>query len=292
MKEEKCLEENIVTLNVWDGEVGLSRCCIFDYIILNKIPINRTIELSKNGKLINLITSIFKFEKINKFFEPNKYALCGNKHICSYENLEIKELKVNCGVCNLRCNMCKPKSDSFFDYTCEQIKRNLDDYFNLLNSIKGYKLERLFLTTNGEPFYDFDRTYDFLKSITEDDFKKVSIITNCTLLDEEKIKKLSELKNVEITVSIDDIDEETYKKIRNNNMFKKVMSNTLLLNEHKLLKAVNVVIQKDNFNNIENIVNFWVSKNIRPNLIIIRRHEDLKEYKEIGEKYKKYLEGS
>ena len=297
MEEIECIEEHLITLKVWCGVVSVIKCCPLNLKPIARFPLKRLREIAKDGNLIKTLTRIIKLNHYNKDFIAGKYTICGKKTSCSYENFTPTSIKINCDACNLRCKMCR----QIEYYTKEEELSSVDDYYEVLEMTKGYNLDMLYLTTGGEPFFDFNKAYDFLKSITSNDFKRVGIVTNATLLDEDRIRKLSELKNVklEITVSCDSICEETYKKIRKNNMFNKVMDNITKLKEAGLLNMINIVIQEDNVMEIENMVEYWLSRGIKPNLILVRETgtnellpiKDSEEVKRIISKYNKYLEG-
>lgn len=299
MKQIECIEEHVVSLNVWCGVVSITRCCTLGFKPMGIFPLKRLRELAKDRSLIEAFTKIVKLNHCNKDFVAGKYMLCGKKTSCSYENFKLTSIKVNCDVCNLKCKMCR---QPWYRTKKEEELRSIDEYYEILNLVKGYNLDMLHLTASGEPFFNFDRAYDFLKSLTSNDFKRVEIITNATLLDEDRIKKLSELKNVKlkITVSCDSICEETYKKIRKNDMLSKVMNNIIKLKEAGLLNVVNIVIQEDNVTEIESMVEYWLSRGIRPNLILVKRFgtdellpmKDSEEVKRIISKYNKYFEGN
>lgn len=59
------------------------------------------------------------------------------------------------------------------------------------------------------------------------------------------------------TYSIDAITESTYKKIRKNNFFTKVMHNACYLNELGLLTGINFVLQKENLNELIQAYEYW-----------------------------------
>ena len=149
------------------------------------------------------------------------------------------------------------------------------------------------LTDNGEPFFYKERTLSYLKSLDKDkDFKTISCISNLTLLSDGDIDLLANInKNIKLTViaSIDGITEETYRKIRGNNLFNKVLHNALELNKHGMLEQINFVVQNDNIHELLEAYEFWKNlNNVKFNAIPVNNDTEFNNIIN-SEEYKKFI---
>lgn len=193
----------------------------------------------------------------HKYFNTNATGVCRGCKWCDYSKTPLNRITVISNSCNLRCSMCRE------DVYCSQDES--ENYFGLLEAVRGMALEELFLTNGGEPFLHKERTLKYIESLTEKDFKIVGCITNGTTLDDEDIERLANLTNVGFfsMVSVDGITEETYEKVRRNPYFKKVKHNILELNKHGLLRGISVLITEDNLHELNDMPEYWMSNGLR-----------------------------
>lgn len=256
MKE--CEEERTVFLSIdKDNNVVLGKCCLYQELL--KFGSDKLLNCNN---IVETINSLMNSIKSVKSFVPGQTA-CNGKTCCSWHNFKVDTIKVNVNGCNLKCKMCNADKEIGIG--------NFELYFKLLEKVKGYNLKKLILTSSGEPFLLKQPTIDYLETLTENDFEEVLIITNATLLDEEDIKRLSELKvKVKIIVSNDAITKETYDNIRIGGNFEKVMQNIRLLKQYGLLLQINTVIQEANIKEIPLIEDFWKKENIEVHFILVR----------------------
>ena len=187
-------------------------------------------------------------------------------------------------------------------FRLEPSEKDKENYFKVLEKIKGNKLKYITLTTVGEPFIYKKETYDYLKSLTLNDCEIVKIQTNGTLIDEKDIDLLEEIKNssgidFEVVVSIDSIYKENFEKIRVGANFEKVLENIDYLNKKGFLKNIDFCVQRDNFDEIPFVIQFFEAlglKLIQINLNPVSRHEDFEEtekaWKLINSAYKQIYE--
>lgn len=126
------------------------------------------------------------------------------------------------GICNLSCRICDSQSMEKKELSFEEFKKILDSF--------PFCME-LKLTGNGESFMakDFFKMLEYAKSKNI----KVSFYTNMTLMDEEKAKRLVELKVDEVFISIDSSQPILFEKIRRGADYKAVIGNIERLNRLK-----------------------------------------------------------
>lgn len=293
----KCSEYKKIEIFKRGENFYIYPCCIYSFKyydkpldiitkddILNNNVYNKLLE-SKNKKYYNDISLGCLHQNYNNYKIINT-----DKKYCDWFKYNFDEIIVSAAqTCNLYCKMCRNN-------------RIIEDdslYFAILEQLKGKGIRKISLTQQGEPFFYKNKTFDFLRSIKyKTDFEEIKMISNLTLLNNDDIyelKKISEETNVkyDIVASIDSINEDVYRKIRNNNLFKKVINNIELLLNFRMLKEVNFVAQRENISELLLNYEYWVNiKNIKFNCIPINCSDEQNEdfnYIINNEDYKKYL---
>lgn len=186
---------------------------------------------------------------------------------CNCIGKEVKYLNVSLDrSCNLHCRMCRE--------TIMILKEETEVYYGILDKCRNLHLDVLEFTTMGEPFLYRDILLEYLNTLTLNDTKQVSFVTNGTLLDEEYIDKLKDFKektgiSISICVSIDSIDEVGYKLVRGGD-FNKVVKNTEYLKSQGLLTCVLCTVSVPVLYQVPNIKNYWKDKGIDVILHIAR----------------------
>lgn len=248
--------------------ISIDPCCYWNFCggkPLSKIQFDEIDKLDCFQKIIDCYNSfvnpkiIFKAclvenenintYKLNNIIQNDEYK----NYYCNYGKRPIENIEVSIQTsCNLNCIMCR-----------EQIiiNKEIDKlYFKILEQLKGHNLNCLQLTAQGEPFLYKTETFNYLNSLNRNDFKNIICVSNLTLLNDNDIDNLYRINNnikIRITASIDAITESTYKKIRKNNFFTKVMHNACYLNELGLLTGINFVLQKENLNELMQAYEYW-----------------------------------
>lgn len=245
------------------NKINLIRCCYKPNEIIKQYTIDDVIN-SEN--FVDEIKNLACQRMSNHDYKIYDYCKTNDK-ICDWYNDEIDTITISTSTrCNLNCIMCNYKE-----------KYNTNDkfvYFTLLNKIKNNHLKTIELTFEGEPFYYKEDTFNYIRSLTINDCQCLYIISNLTMLSENDIIELnniSNLTNVKIlfSVSIDGITEETYKKIRKNNLFNKVINNTVLLKNYNMLDKINFVVQEENLHELDMVFDFWKTYNINKDFLNI-----------------------
>lgn len=267
-------------------------CCVYSNNSEIKPLGYITADDVKNSNVFNKLTALYNNLKYNNTLPgcfTNKNYESGKSYICNWNDKPLYKVIVSIQkTCNLKCKMCRA------DYV---FNKEYDDFgFDILEQLKGHSIESLGLTDNGEPFFYKERTLSYLKNLDKDkDFKTISCISNLTLLSSNDIELLANInKNIKLTVtaSIDGMTEETYRKIRGNNLFNKVLHNALELNKHGMLEQINFVVQNDNIHELLEAYEFWKNvNNVKFNAIPVNNNINDKEFNNIinREEYKKFI---
>jgi radical SAM protein with 4Fe4S-binding SPASM domain len=151
-------------------------------------------------------------------------------------------------------------SDELFEKIIKEISENITEY------------TFVWLFLQNEPLTD-NTIFNKLKLVKKLSNGKIKtgLVTNGTLLTEEKIKELREAEVNKICFSIDAYTEETYKKIRRGLSYNKVLKNTenLRNSNSKTLVSVKFLWQKDNYFELNDFKKFWKNKGIKTEIDIV-----------------------
>lgn len=215
---EICPHDKRVSLEIRfddDGKVSLARCCFLHAF--------SHLTLEEYGNIDDIID----------FAENQKINYAKSSNICIAKCFLDKKIKqVDIGIshaCNMKCYHC------FFNEhkdTAETKKA----YFDTLYKIKGHQLDTIMINNGGEVFVYYKEITEYLRTLTTNDTRQVTFITNLVLLDEDKIKELKAISeetgvNYFFLPSVDGITKESYEAIRIGGKFEKVTENLKLLGD-------------------------------------------------------------
>jgi len=156
--------------------------------------------------------------------------------------------------CNLRCLHCY---QDIFTSERELSFPSLKDIFeNIREFLKEEKKLLVVDITGGEPFLhdDFFSLIEFL--ISSEVVKKVGIITNGFFLDKENLNFLERFKKIEIKISAEGVDKETYELFRGKGNFEKFVETCNLLKSTNLKKTLMFTLLESNFSEVKKLFDF------------------------------------
>ncbi|MFC2048875.1 radical SAM/SPASM domain-containing protein [Elusimicrobiota bacterium] len=177
--------------------------------------------------------------------------------------------------CNLKCDLCYQK------HTREQNKDSIRNEMSLEQFKEVFdKLEvegKMVKFIGGEPFVK-EELFDMMAYFKQRNAYNI-VGTNSLALNYDKIRKLRDMNIVEVTSSIDGL-EDTHNRIRGNSqLFKKVRDFVCEISKtHKVL--LETVIQKDNLSELAELINLkkeWNIYKYRFQLPMYATSEKLKE---------------
>jgi len=179
--------------------------------------------------------------------------------------------------CNYRCSYCMPKDIFGKDHQFLQKSELLtyEEIIEVVKILKRYGLEKVRLT-GGEPM--LRKNIELLIKGLKDDalVNEVSITTNGSLLDHDKIRLLKINGLDAITISLDSLSQDITDELNptNNNISKVLNSIDNALKIFGTLKINMVVIKNKNSHEIIDMVKKFLHKNIELRFI---------EYMDVGE---------
>ena len=179
--------------------------------------------------------------------------------------------------CNYRCSYCMPKDIFGKDHQFLQKSELLtyEEIIEVVKILKRYGLEKVRLT-GGEPM--LRKNIELLIKGLKDDalVNEVSITTNGSLLDYDKIRLLKNNGLDAITISLDSLSQDITDELNptNNNISKVLNSIDNALKIFGTLKINMVVIKNKNSHEIIDMVKKFLHKNIELRFI---------EYMDVGE---------
>lgn len=157
--------------------------------------------------------------------------------------------------CNLQCIHCYNSSSQNEKY---QLKK--ESLLSFLDEIDTLGTFNVFFT-GGEPFVRED--FNEILNYTYDKGFEIGILTNGTLLDLEKLALLKKINPKFVAVSLDSLDGDKYKSIREIDN-KKTIESILKLKDTGINVRINIVLfdkLNDSYEDIKNLLEFFKDHN-------------------------------
>jgi len=170
--------------------------------------------------------------------------------------LELLQIEIT-GCCNMKCKHCRAAFQPKNYISLEQVNK----IFDFANSVKSenFKLN----LSGGEPFMH-PKLYDILKLAVEKGINEVVITSNASLITDDWLKKLSELKFkfLCIQVSMDSVDENEHDKFRNYQGAFKKCNEVLekIENYSNINSSIRMTVTKDTIEQVDKMIEYAVLK--------------------------------
>lgn len=154
--------------------------------------------------------------------------------------------------CNLQCRHCYSLGSLKDELTGKEVSTILDESSSCTDSL---------VILGGEPFCRDDITE--IVEVASAHVGRVDLLTNGTLIDDEKAKILADL-NINVQISLEGPDEESNDIIRGKNTFKRALKGIKRLKKQGVTPAVRMTLLKTNMNKIKKIVEFVNKEGLGP----------------------------
>ena len=160
------------------------------------------------------------------------------------------------GECNLRCRHCHSSFGSPLEdeLTTEEIKTIIEE--------SSHFPDCGLVISGGEPFCRYDIT-EILKAASNHFGKRVFVITNGTLVDDETANMLA-TRDIRVQISLEGPDEESNDAIRGRGVFKKALKTMRTLKEMGVTPVVRMTLLRTNIDKIREIIAFSKQEDIGP----------------------------
>lgn len=146
--------------------------------------------------------------------------------------------------CNWRCKHCYIPNHDNYGFS----KETLIDLFVQLRDLNTFEI----IFTGGEIFYR-DDMIDIIR-IAREMFFEVQLYTNISLLDEEKIKTLSNLYMSKVSCTIFSLDEKVHDSITGvKGSLKKALANIMLIKKYNIPFEIKTILMKENYTSYKEI---------------------------------------
>lgn len=153
--------------------------------------------------------------------------------------------------CNLRCAMCPYES-----MIRKKEAMSLALFKKICDESRIYKIPLTWFSFFGDPLM-YPYLKEALQYFKKNGFGMGGVSTNGLLLNSENIKTLVENCKL-VIIALDSVNEEAYKKIRNNNQFKNVCNNIreLILKSKNSDLKIEIQLLRTKFNKDERVESF------------------------------------
>lgn len=161
------------------------------------------------------------------------------KQLIDQYQRRIRKLRVSItDQCNLRCHYCMPLDAQFMDKSSYLAP---DEYRDIVAELIDFGLEEVRLT-GGEPFLrqSFPEIVRLMSSLP---LKKIGLTSNGIFLD-RYVDLLADHGIINLNISLDSLNETTFKQITHGNYLKKIKQNIILAKNKGFNLKINAVMMK------------------------------------------------
>lgn len=148
--------------------------------------------------------------------------------------------------CNLFCKHCYNASSS-----SNQLNINKERFKWIIDSCKKNGI-RLISLSGGEPLLNPD-IIQIIKDITYNNLE-CKVVTNGTLINRDFLESIKDCPNVRFQISLHGSSENIHEYLSSVKSFSTIVANIGLLKEYNMPFMVKTIINKENTNDIENVV--------------------------------------
>lgn len=196
-------------------------------------------------------------KKVSYFEKYNIFGYAQNRELDTYHLIFAPSF-----ACNMKCSHCYLPNTQNKLINKEEAFRLVDEWADIVREKGLYK--GVFHIKGGEPFM-LPYFWELIERIIDTKVLKLMITTNGTFNDSETLNKLSLInsrlnENFTIVVSLDGATENSYSYLRKKEAFDNVVNFIENLGSIGIRFNINYVVNKHNFNEIEQFIDF-ASKN-------------------------------
>ena len=160
--------------------------------------------------------------------------------------------------CNLSCRYCGGIERKYDGQKIKDI--SYEEICGLLEIGRKYRIKNLTIT-GGEPFVRKD-IFRILEYGAELGYA-ISILSNGTLINKDKAKKLSQISHIEqVRVSMESPEKETFEYYRGNGAYEKVLTGLRNLHKYSVPTGIGFTVYPENVDIVERMVRFCVAEDI------------------------------
>lgn len=173
--------------------------------------------------------------------------------------------------CNFKCSYCHPGGEGYSS-KCEILSDK--QLVSILHELSLLGIES-FRLTGGEPMLrkNFFQLVTDIRKIAN--IKKVTMVTNGSIINGKNINKLKELGLKSLTVSLDTLSKEQFAEMVGVDCLEKVHNNILLLKDNGVKVKINTVVTKNNEDQIYPLIIFAIKNELDIKLLdLFERDKD------------------
>jgi len=165
--------------------------------------------------------------------------------------------------CNLKCKTCWRLEKKSYKTIKEEL--TFDEISRVLKECKKLGVKTIDLTGGGEPFYR-KNIMDIIKIVKDYGFE-ITLTTNGTLLNKEKIQNLINLGLDDLCFSLESAEEKINDLLRGKGTYKRIIHaiktlNILKQNSKKPTVRIATVITNKNYKHLRSLIGFAVKNKI------------------------------
>ena len=166
-------------------------------------------------------------------------------------------------ICNMGCKYCRKRSFKYLSQNIIKSDEEIVDLVKLEGDVKKisllakdvFDIPILKISGCGE-FFLLPQALQILK-IMQKNYERIQIITNATLLNEDIISKISEIKGINVCVSLDGHTSKLNAcRTKNKHLIKKILNNIQLLRRYNIPVEINSVLTRYNISGFVEFIEY------------------------------------
>lgn len=180
--------------------------------------------------------------------------------------------------CNFKCSYCSPIDKGCFGEGYGTKSQQQLDISDLKKKIKIIELEGITKVrlTGGEPLI-VPGVIDVLKFLETKTNLEYALVTNGSVA-HRFIDEFDSLPRLDLRISFDSLREERFNSFCGVNHYKRVLVNIKRLAKKRILKRIDMVVMKDNIDEIDSMINFCEDLEINLKLLDVYAVPETKKF--------------
>lgn len=194
---------------------------------------------------------------------------CFYSYVIRYITLNITN------TCNLFCKHCyieaSNKNKNFL--SLEQVKV-------IVQKLKPYMVKSCYFNVSGGEALMNPECIDILRYLSEEGIENLNLVSNGTLIDDEKAEQLSKIKGLSVQISLDGASAKVHESIRGKNTYDRTINGIRNCIQKEIKVSLSPIVTQDLFEEIEEY--FELGKKLGVSSIFLQPINDVGRAKKNG----------
>lgn len=160
--------------------------------------------------------------------------------------------------CNFNCTYCGSGGEGKLS---DGYSLSYEERISIISKLHEIGIDS-YRITGGEPLL-YPELYKLLDDLqNHESLNKITIVTNGSLINDKFVNYIKKSKIKSVTISLDALDKETFRKVTRIDSYEKVINNIIRLKQERINVKINSVATKQNEKEIYKLIGFAISYGI------------------------------